>query len=116
MHLLGREMKVTATEPGGRVVPLVWIPDWDFQWQGQYRYAEPVVLPAGTKIAMEAVYDNSEGNPSNPNRPAKEVRFGEQTTDEMCYCFLEVAGDAGAVKRVRREVVTQQVMRGMMKR
>lgn len=117
MHLLGREMKVTATEPSGRVVPMVWIKDWDFQWQGQYRYAEPLVLPPGTKIEMDAAYDNSDGNPSNPNKPAKEVRFGEQTTDEMCYCFLEIAApDMQNYKQQRRDVVTQQIVRGILDR
>ncbi len=88
MHYLGREMKVTATLPSGEVKPLVWIKDWDFNWQLLYGFKEPMLLPAGTKFDLEAVYDNSEGNPKNPSKPPKEVRFGEMTTDEMCVAMM----------------------------
>jgi mono/diheme cytochrome c family protein len=54
MHLIGREMKVEAKTPEGEVVPLVWIPDWDFRWQGQYTYATPLHLKKGTRLTMEA--------------------------------------------------------------
>lgn len=90
MHLLGREMKVTATTPDGKLIPLLWIKDWDFRWQDQYKYAEPIHLPKGTRIDVHAVYDNSAGNPTNPNSPPKRVTYGEETTDEMCFCFFEV--------------------------
>lgn len=93
MHLIGREMKVTATLPDGKVEPLIWIKDWDFNWQDQYYYAEPVALPKGTRLDLVAVYDNSSDNPFNPNDPPKRVRAGEQTTDEMCLCFLQVVPD-----------------------
>ncbi|MBI3725876.1 redoxin domain-containing protein [bacterium] len=91
MHLLGREMKVTATTPKGVVHPGIWIKDWDFRWQDQYKYDKPYVLPRGTKIEVEAYYDNSTSNPYNPNSPPKRVTWGEQTTDEMCLCFVEIA-------------------------
>ena len=52
-------MKVNARFPDGTVMPLIWIKDWDFNWQGQYRYKEPIKLPKGTKIELEYVYDNS---------------------------------------------------------
>jgi hypothetical protein len=90
MHLLGREMKVTAIKPDGEKEPLVWIKDWDFNWQGQYRLAKPLTLPKGTKLELEAVYDNSATNPRNPNNPPQAVHWGEQTTDEMCLCGVQV--------------------------
>jgi hypothetical protein len=88
-HLLCREMKADARLPDGTITPLIWIKDWDFNWQGQYRYASPVKLPKATRIEMEYTYDNSEGNPRNPNHPPKRVTFGEQTTDEMALLFLQ---------------------------
>lgn len=91
MHLLGREMKVTATPPDGKIVPLIWVKDWDFNWQGQYLYDKPIHLPSGTRIDMESYYDNSAENPRNPNSPPKLVRWGEQTTDEMAVVFLDYA-------------------------
>jgi mono/diheme cytochrome c family protein len=90
MHLLGQSMKVMATYPNGHVEPLIWIKDWDYRWQGEYRYENPLTLPAGTKVTLDAVYDNSDANPSNPSSPPKRVRFGEQTTDEMCFCFAQI--------------------------
>jgi len=88
MHLLGREMRLEAIYRDGSRRPLVYIDDWDFQWQGTYYYKEPVPLPAGTRIELTAVYDNSPANPRNPHSPPKEVRWGEQTTDEMCIAFI----------------------------
>ena len=90
-HWLCKEMKVEATLPDGKVEPLIWIKDWDFNWQGTYRYAAPMKLPKGTRVDMHYVYDNSEANPHNPSHPPKRVRFGEQTTDEMGFAFLQVA-------------------------
>lgn len=119
MHLLGREMKVLATTPDGKAVPLIWIKDWDFKWQGQYRFAEPIKLPKGTHLTMTTRYDNSAGNPSNPNDPPQRVTHGEQTTDEMCLCFLEFlastpkeAADTRAA--VLRELVTSAVIHRLM--
>ena len=93
MHLLGREMKAVATLPDGRTEPLIWIKDWNFNWQDQYLFAEPLRLPKGTRLDVNAVYDNSEGNPLNPNAPPKQVTWGEQTTDEMFICFFLATTD-----------------------
>jgi hypothetical protein len=88
-HLLCREMKVDARLPDGKIEPLIWIKDWDFNWQGQYQYASPVHLPKGARIEMRYVYDNSTNNPRNPSNPPKRVTFGEQTTNEMALLFLQ---------------------------
>ena len=88
-HLLCKEIKVDATLPDGTPKPLIWIKDWDFNWQGQYRYAAPVHLPKGTRVQMRYVYDNSDGNPRNPASPPKLVTWGEETNDEMAIAFLE---------------------------
>ena len=89
MHVLGREMKATATLPNGEVEPLVWIKDWDFNWQGQYSYVRPVRLPKGTRIDVDAWYDNSAENPLNPNSPPRTVYWGEDATDEMLMCHFQ---------------------------
>jgi mono/diheme cytochrome c family protein len=94
MHLLGREMKVTATSPDGRTRPLIYIDDWDFHWQGSYTFAQPVPLPGGTRIDVTAVYDNSPANSRNPTNPPRPVGWGENTTDEMCLAFIRVTVDA----------------------
>lgn len=94
MHLLGREMKLWATLPNGTERPLVWIKDWDFNWQSIYAFNEPVALPEGTTVHLVAYYDNSPGNLRNPNREhPRTVGWGEQTTDEMCLAFLVLTRD-----------------------
>jgi mono/diheme cytochrome c family protein len=94
MHLLGREMTVTARLPDGTEKKLVRVPDWDFNWQTTYRFKEPVKLPRGTVIHLTARFDNSEANPHNPSKPPRFVTFGEGTTDEMCMAFLYYTVDA----------------------
>src|SRR5262249_11176112 len=93
MHLLGKESKVAATLPDGTLVPLVWIKDWNFNWQDQYHLSPPRRFPKGTRLNVDVVYDNSDKNPLNPNSPPKDVTWGEQTTDEMFLCFFLVTTD-----------------------
>ena len=90
MHLLGRKMKVEMTPKDGAAQCLIDIEDWDFNWQGAYRYAKPIDVPTGARLSLTAHYDNSSGNPRNPNDPPKPVSWGEATTDEMCIAFLGV--------------------------
>jgi hypothetical protein len=52
-HYLGKDMQVNAVLPDGTTRHLIRIKDWDFNWQGQYRYKEPVRLPQGTRIELE---------------------------------------------------------------
>lgn len=88
MHLLGREMKVTATLPGGETRDLVWVKDWDFNWQSQYTYVEPISLPRGTRLQVDAWYDNSADNALNPSSPPVDVYWGIESTDEMDICHF----------------------------
>jgi hypothetical protein len=99
-HKLCREIKAYATLPDGTVKPLLWIKDWDFNWQEQYRYVKPLLLPQGTRIDAEWIYDNSADNPRNPNNPPQRVTWGEGTNDEMAELHLEViaADEAGQSK------------------
>jgi hypothetical protein len=89
-HYLCKGMKVDAHLPDGSVTPLIWIKDWDFNWQGSYRYQGAVKLPKGTRLDMEYTYDNSAANPHNPSNPPREVKFGEETTNEMAFAFVSL--------------------------
>lgn len=89
MHTLGREMKVWTRSPDGTTLPLMWIQDWDFNWQSQYSFARPIRLKKGTELIVDAYYDNSAGNPLNPNSPPKTVRWGDSSTDEMLLCHFQ---------------------------
>ncbi|HEY1068560.1 MAG TPA: redoxin domain-containing protein [Pirellulales bacterium] len=96
MHLIGKDMRLDARLPSGEHVPLVYVKDWDFNWQETYQYKEPVLLPKGTMLELVAHYDNSAENLRNPSRPPRLVTWGEQTTDEMCLVFIEAAPVARA--------------------
>ena len=89
-HYLARQVEARAILPDGAVRALIRIDDWDFAWQDEYRYAEPPRLPAGTEVVMRFVFDNSAGNPRNPSRPPRRVRFGPRSTDEMAELMLQV--------------------------
>jgi mono/diheme cytochrome c family protein len=109
-HYLCKDMKVTATLPDGSTKPLIWIKDWDFNWQNAYRYRTPLDLPKGTRVDMEYTYDNSENNPHNPARTPVRVTWGEQTTDEMAVVFLNVVVPTRAdIRDLQREVRQQLV-------
>jgi peroxiredoxin len=88
MHQLGKTMRVWATLPDGTEKRLIKIDHWEFRWQGFYQYRQPVFLPGGTRVRLEAIYDNTKNNPDQPSLPPREVRYGEQTTDEMCFAFF----------------------------
>lgn len=85
MHLLGRYFRVWAQLPRGDTVPLVEIPDWDFNWQEFYHFSPAVVLPAGSVINAVARFDNTARNPYNPHVPPRDVFFerGMDDSDEM---------------------------------
>ncbi len=89
-HFLGKTVEGYADLPDGRREWLIRISDWDFNWQDDYRYAEPVFLPAGTTIAMRWTYDNSVENVRNPSSPPRRVRFGPNSYDEMADLALRV--------------------------
>jgi peroxiredoxin len=88
MHMVGKAIKVTMTPPGGQPVLLFNVPQWDYNWQETYYFKEPLHLKPGTRLDLEAVYDNSANNPSNPFSPPRAVLLGEQTFNEMCFVFL----------------------------
>jgi hypothetical protein len=88
MHLRGRDMRISASAPGGAEETLLCVPNYSFDWQtgypwtfGERRFAK------GTRIEALAHFDNSRFNPFNPD-PAKAVRFGQETYDEMMYGFV----------------------------
>ncbi len=90
MHLLGREVHASAQLPDGTNRSLIDISRWSFRWQDHYSYREPILLPKGTRVRCRWLFDNSGANPSNPNSPPQDIRFGPNSTDEMCGLSLSV--------------------------
>jgi tetratricopeptide (TPR) repeat protein len=113
-HYLGREVEGSARLPDGRIVPLIRIRSWNFDWQDVYHYREPVMLPAGTRLSMRWAYDNSVDNPRNPHVPPRRVSYGQQTGDEMAELWFQVlAGDDAdrrrLVSHLRAEVLVEEI-------
>jgi peroxiredoxin len=90
MHLRGKSFSYEARYPDGSKEMLLDVPAYDFNWQTAYRLAEPKELPAGTRIHCVAHFDNSKDNLNNPN-PNKEVRWGDQTWEEMMIGYFDIA-------------------------
>jgi hypothetical protein len=95
MHLRGKDITYTAIYPDGRRETLLHIPRYNFSWQVYYYPKQPIRAPKGTIIEVVAHYDNSTRNPMNPD-PTREVRFGEQTWDEMMNGFYDYVTEVSA--------------------
>jgi hypothetical protein len=93
MHVRGKDMTYTAFYPDGTSEVLLSVPKYDFNWQITYELASPKHLPKGTKIEVVAHYDNSPGNKYNPD-PTKDVKWGDQTWEEMMIGFWGSVIDA----------------------
>lgn len=89
-HYIAKDLKIFATLPDSPDQGLLRIPDWDFNWQGDYRFVKPVELPAGATLHMDYRYDNSADNPRNPSSPAIAVRGGWSSLDEMGEAMIQV--------------------------
>jgi peroxiredoxin len=90
MHLRGKSFEYQVVYPDGKREVLLSVPRYDFGWQTNYFLEKPLHLPAGTKIECTAAFDNSKGNPNNPD-PSRWVHWGEQTWDEMMIGFVDYA-------------------------
>ena len=88
-HFLCTSIETVATLPDGSIKHLIKISDWDFDWQGEYLFKEPVRLPAGTRLKADFRYDNSDENEDNPNSPPKLVTWGARSFDEMGEVWIK---------------------------
>jgi hypothetical protein len=99
MHLRGKDIKYTLIWPDGRKQVLLDVPKFDFNWQLHYELAEPLKIPAGSKLVAVAHYDNSIKNRYNP-APQKEVFWSEQSWDEMFIPWFEYTVDSKELPRM----------------
>ncbi len=95
MHLRGKDFEYRVVTPDGQKQTLLRVPNYSFSWQLTYDLAQPMFLAKGTVIECTAHYDNSANNKFNPD-PTKEVRWGDQSWEEMMIGFFNVAFDAKA--------------------
>lgn len=102
-HYRGRSSAFIAVHADGSEETLLSVPNYDFNWQHDYVLAEPVFLPAGTKLIHRTSWDNSVQNRANPD-PSVEVRWGLQSWDEMLFGSVRYtrADTAAETARVTR--------------
>jgi hypothetical protein len=91
-HVRGKKWLYEATYPDGRQEIILSVPKYDFNWQTDYVFKEPLKLPKGTTLHATAWYDNSAANKSNPD-PTKDVWWGDQTWEEMMFTGLTFSID-----------------------
>jgi mono/diheme cytochrome c family protein len=95
MHVRGKDMIYIAHYPDGTSETLLSVPKYDFNWQLTYMLETPKVLPKGTQVEVIAHFDNSPNNKFNPD-PTKDVRWGDQTWEEMMIGFFSTIADTPA--------------------
>lgn len=109
-HYLGKEIRGYARLPDGTSKWLIYIKDWDFNWQGVYRYVRPVPLPKGTRLTMRIAYDNSEENVRNPSTPPRRVLYGPESSDEMGQIEMQVVARNGEDLAVLKRDLEQKAL------
>lgn len=87
MHLRGSSFRYELTYPDQTKETILSVPFYEFHWQTLYTFATPKIVPLGTKLRCFATFDNSSFNRENPD-PDAEVKFGEQTADEMLIGYF----------------------------
>jgi hypothetical protein len=91
MHLRGKDFELRLVLPD-KDSKTVLKGDWNFDWQMGYQYAEPILMPKGTRLQLITHFDNSPANRNNPDA-TKKVIWGPQNWDEMSNCFIGVLFD-----------------------
>jgi len=101
--------------PDGKEKLLLTLPRYDFGWQGHYIFAEPVKVPAGSKLIAHYVYDNSKSNPHNPDA-SKTVVWGDQSWEEMFFTRIRYRWmDETSAHQVNYDQMLQQgALMGML--
>ena len=83
-HYRGYASDLWVEYPDGAKKRLLAMPRYDFNWQREYSFAEPLKIPAGSKLIANYWYDNSRQNPANPDA-SKTIVWGDQSWEEMFY-------------------------------
>ena len=109
-HYRARSVEAWATLPDGSRRPLLRIDDWDVNWQDRYAYEQPLALPAGTRLTSTYLFDNSIGNPRNPDRPPLRSRWGWRTSDEMGDVWVQVRTTSESDRLRLRNEVTRKML------
>jgi mono/diheme cytochrome c family protein len=100
MHYRGKDARYEVVHPDGRRQTLLYVPHYDFNWQQNYRFKDPVPIEKGSTLIITFHYDNSPANKANPD-PTRVIRWGDRSEDEMMTTWTEVI-DALPARRATR--------------
>jgi hypothetical protein len=111
-HMRGKAAKMTAYFPDGHSEVLLNVPKYDFSWQTDYAFAQPLFVPKGTKFVWDMTWDNSAQNLANPD-PTKAVHWGDQTWDEMGigyfgFRYTDETAESYLAERAAKEKAIQE--------
>jgi len=101
-HLRGKRWEIAEVDPDGTTKTILAVPKYDFNWQTDYVFSQPLHLAKGTKLRTSAWYDNSAANKANPD-PSKDVTWGDQTWEEMQFTAFTFSVDEPATKTLAGE-------------
>jgi hypothetical protein len=102
-HHRGGSVNVSVLFPDGRERMLLALPRYEFEWQYEYFLKEPLTVPAGSRIITRWTFDNSTRNPQNPD-PKREIRWGEQSSEEMLALYLHYRWTEETVAKPKPEL------------
>ncbi|MBI1340554.1 redoxin domain-containing protein [bacterium] len=114
-HYRGTYSKLELRYPNGEQKTILNVPFYDFNWQRMYEFAEPIDVPAGSKLIATYIYDNSARNPANPD-PSKEITWGDQSFEEMFYTSLRYRwkDETAAEQKNYDDLLQQTRLMGML--
>ncbi|MBX2799144.1 MAG: monooxygenase [Myxococcales bacterium] len=92
MHRLGQSITVTLDRADGPTEAILSVPAWDFDWQRQYAFVDPVVVEPGDRLRVRCTWSNTrEFRTSRGASPDPiDVGWGDGTSDEMCAALVNV--------------------------
>ncbi len=83
MHTLGTHARLEVLHPASETECVLDIPHWNFGWQNTFGLRQPKVVRPGDQLAIECHWDNSAPG-------ARDVNWGDGTSDEMCLGVLYI--------------------------
>ena len=89
MHYRGKSFEAFTVAADNSTKPLVRVPNYDFNWQHRYEFAQPLALSDFHRLRGNVEFDNSKANPFNPD-PTQHVSWGDQTWEEMAIAFFDI--------------------------
>lgn len=104
MHFRGKSFRLYGAD--GPHETLLYVPQYDFNWQHTYLLRKPLPLGVFKALEFQVTFDNSSENPFNPD-PTETITWGDQTWEEMAVAFFEIASPLKTSDSSPREHMTR---------